>query len=198
MAAHPLPYRRGAQELSAARQLAVDAWERADRATEVALRTCDELAAQREARRREHEALLCRCAELSAGPAEPAAVRAVLAHRDAVLRCDLAQELEEADVRVVGSFDDGADAAGTAVAEQPELVLVEDALPTMPGLAVLRRVRTLVPGAVTAAHVPDVTVAGCFVDGGVDVVLTSPESAAEMARQVLACLALGRGGASAA
>lgn len=203
----PLPAGRTPQELAAARRQAVEAWERAERALEATTRIAPETPAlrvelerRREARRREHEALLARSAPATSAASLPdtspdadrVAIRAVLAHRDAGLREQLAQQLAEVGVVVVGSYDDGADASGAAVAEQPELMLIEDRLPSMDGLQVLRRVRTLVPGIVTAAHVGDLTAVGCFTDGGVDVILAARTPPADMAQQLLGCLCRAR------
>lgn len=195
MSADSLPAGRFPHELAAARRQAIDAWERADRALEATTRIAPrqqavrlDLDRQHGARQREHAALLARSAELLELGGERLAVRAVLAHSDARLRDLLTQELTEAGVRIVGAFDDGADAAGAAVAEQPELVLLQDLLPTMDGLQVLRRVRTLVPGVVTGVHMLALTTVGCFVDGGVDVAFAARTTPADMARQLVDCL----------
>lgn len=72
-------------------------------------------------------------------------VRAVLAHRNAWFRDKVAACLAEHGIRVVCAVDDGADAVGVAVAEQPDLVLVEDALPTVRGEDVVRELSRLSP-----------------------------------------------------
>jgi DNA-binding response OmpR family regulator len=70
----------------------------------------------------------------------------VLAHRDDRLRRKVAHALQDHGVHVVTGTDTGADAVGVIVAEQPELVLVEDTLSMLAGLEVIRDVRRFSPG----------------------------------------------------
>lgn len=55
-------------------------------------------------------------------------------------------------------LDDGASGVGWAVTDQPDLLLVEQMLPTIPGLSVVRRVRAFAPATVVAVQV------GCEAD----------------------------------
>jgi two-component system response regulator RegX3 len=54
---------------------------------------------------------------------------------------------------VLGVLDDGAAAVGWAVADQPDLLLLEEMLPTVPGREVVRRVREFSPSTVVAVQV---------------------------------------------
>ena len=188
-----LPCTRTPLELLEARRHAVDAWGRARRAVEAMVQTCRpgaELQRLQDARRREERALLDRVERVLRRGEElaPLPVRAVLAHRDQGLVGQVARRLTAAGVQVVGAFSDGADAAGTIVAEQPDLVLVQDALPTMSGLDVLDRVRTFCPDAVLGAQVSDHGGIGAYVDAGARAVFTRRIMADEVAERLLACL----------
>lgn len=182
-----------------ARQLAgIDAWTRqqhvedADAAITQTREMRLDAARRLEARRREQQAVLDRAAEhLRASGAvlgSRAPVRAVLAHRNAWLREKVATGLLSAGVVVVGEYDDGADAAGTIVVEQPDLVLVEDRLPTVPGLEVVRRVRRFCPAALVAAQVMDGGDVVLALDAGAQVVFTRRTPPADMAAELLRCL----------
>lgn len=180
-------------ELIEARRHAVEAWGRARRAVEAVVGSCHpgpELQRLHDARRREERALHDRVERLLRRSEQlaPLQVRAVLAHRDLRLVGDVAKRLTAAGVQVVGAFSDGADAAGTIVAEQPDLVLVQDELPTMSGLDVLDRVRTFCPDAVLGAQVADHGGIGAYVDAGARAVFTQRVPADEVAERLLECL----------
>ncbi len=79
--------------------------------------------------------------------------RAVVAHRSVWFTEKVVSALFECGVDVVARSENGAQAVGIAVAEQPDLLLVEDALPMMAGEAVVREVLALAPGILVAAQV---------------------------------------------
>lgn len=164
-------------ELSVAQLRALSTWHEAHRAAQDAAR---ERAGSREHRmdqdrrldvlRAQHAALV-RCTEqalLRAGwPIRDAVpLRAVVAHRNEWFRERVCGELQRHGVVVVHRTDNGAEAVGTSVAEQPDLVLVEDRLALQPGPDVVREVRRYAPWAVVAAQVatddgvPDLLAAG--------------------------------------
>ena len=146
---------------------AIDAWNAARRAAERAAEA--ELAGtpSRELRldvsrrldvvRRQHEALVGRTEQhLRDGAkvsAAPAAARAVVVHRNDWFRGKVAAGLVAAGVEVAAILDNGADAVGIAVAEQPDLLLVEDRLPMLHGDDVLRQVLAYSPRTIAAAQV---------------------------------------------
>lgn len=204
MPSDPMPPGRSQEELVTAQLTAIDAWNRARRAVEVSAEKSRlsremrlDLTRREEARRREHRAMLARSDRMlqisGEQLAERVPVRAVLAHRNAWLRGRVAERLSQAGVEVVGEFEDGADAAGTIVAEQPDLVFVEDLLPTMAGLQVVRRVRTFASAAVTGAQVVDSSSIEPFVAAGAAAVFTRRVPPVEMAEQMLRVLASSRG-----
>lgn len=186
-------------ELLTAQLQALDAWHRAgSSAAESTALTREmrlDLNRRMEARRREQQALLVRASaqlEVSGNVLSGRArTRAVLAHRNVWLRDAVAARLTACGVQIVGAFEDGADTSGTVVVEQPELVLVEDRLPTLSGLEVVRRVREFSPDAVVGAQVLDAAGVAAFVDAGAHAVFTRRVPPAEMADSLLQCLVSG-------
>jgi CheY-like chemotaxis protein len=182
---------------------AIDAWHRARRVAESAAQSSMNTRENRldlnrrlEARRREQEALLERAAAqlrasggVLAGRLRP---RAVVAHRNPWLRDTVASRLRDEDVDVVGLFDDGADCAGTLVVEQPDLLLVEDRLPTLTGVEVVQRARQFSAQTVVGAQVLDAGSVAALFDAGAKAVFTRRVPPAEMVDQLLACLDGGR------
>lgn len=67
--------------------------------------------------------------------------RAIIAHRNAWFTDKVAADLGRRGVTVVATLTNGAEAVGAAVAEQPDLLLVEDSLPMVSGEEVVREVR---------------------------------------------------------
>jgi CheY-like chemotaxis protein len=178
---------------------AIDAWHRARRIAEAAAEAASSTRESRldlnrrlEARRREQQALLARAADqlrrsggVLAGQLRP---RAVLAHRSAWLRDAVAARLRAEGIEIVGLFDDGADCAGTVVVEQPDLLLVEDRLPTLTGLEVVMRAREFAPRTVVAAQALDSGSVAALFHAGAQAVFTRRVPPAEMVEQLLACL----------
>lgn len=193
---------RDSLELLAAQVAAIDAWHRARRAAEAAAESAAlsrelrlDLSRRAAARRREQSALEARAEQQlrEAGTvlAGRARVRAVLAHRNAWLRTAVARRLESQGVLVVGEFEDGADAAGTVVVEQPDLVLVEDRLPTVSGLEVVQRVRSFAAAAVVGAQCLDADGIQPMADAGAQVVVTRQVPPGEIADLLVRCLVTG-------
>ncbi len=79
--------------------------------------------------------------------------RAVVVHRNAWFTDRVCAALDGLGVEVVACSTNGAEAVGTVVVEQPDLVLVEDVLPMLAGEAVVREVLMFAPRALVAAHV---------------------------------------------
>lgn len=186
-------------DLMTAQLEAIEAWNRARRLTEgsadAARMTREarmDLSRRMEGRRREQAALIARAdAQLRATGellGRTSGTRAVLAHRDPWLREKVIDRLTSSGVTIVGEFEDGADAAGTAVAEQPDLVFVEDRLPTLTGAEVVRRVRSFSPRTVVGAQVLDSAGIGVLVDAGAQAVFTRRIPPLELADQLLLCL----------
>ena len=187
------PWRpRGPVELLADQLSALDAWHRARRDSEEQIaagsgnrETALDGRRRADALRREVDALLRRIEQAlrASGDLLVAAPRprALLAHRQSWLADKVAAALVAADVHVLGVLDDGAETVGWAVAEQPDLVLVEQMLPTIPGHQVVRRIRSFAPGTVVAAQVPYEADVPAMLDAGADLALPRRVPPAELA-----------------
>jgi CheY-like chemotaxis protein len=111
-----------------------------------------ELERREAVRRLEQEALQARAQAQAAGQPDAARPRAVVVHRVAWTRDALCRELLKAGVEVVEMHEDGASGLGSVVAEQPDLVVVQQQLPWKDGLEVVREVRRYAPSARVAVH----------------------------------------------
>jgi DNA-binding NarL/FixJ family response regulator len=151
-----------------------------------------DLSRRMEARRRQQAAIVaCADAQLrtSGGVLRSSCeLRAVIAHRNEWMAKKLAALMTAQEVRVVGTFADGADAAGTVVAEQPDLVLVEDRLSTLTGAEVVREAREYSPLSVIGAQALDSTGGAALVTAGAHAVFTRQTRPAVMVDQLLRCL----------
>ena len=139
--------------------------------------------------RRQHEALVARAdvqlrssGELLRTTAER---RVVVAHRNTWLVGKVVQGLEDRGVQVVARTDNGADAVGLAVAEQPDLVLVEDTLAMLTGVEVIREIRRFSPDTVVLAQAAHGARVGELLDAGATTVLTRSMPPQEVTRSVL-------------
>jgi hypothetical protein len=186
-------------DLTTAQLRAIETWTAAYRASEAAAEAVGltremrlDLSRRIDARRREQQALIARADEQLRRSGELLTtrprLRAVLAHRNAWLCGKVSTRLEEHGVTVVGVFTDGADAAGTVVAEQPERVFFEDRLPSLAGSDLVRRVRDFSPLSVIGAQVEDSRGIAPLVDVGAHAVFTRRVPPVEIADQLLACL----------
>ena len=142
---------------------------------------------------REHDAVVARTEQQLAATGlaplhEFADRRILLACRDQWFAGTLCGALADAGVRVVALLDNGADAVGHTVAEQPDLVLVEDALAMVPGEQVVREVREFAPDTVVVARVARGERVGALLDAGASTVFTrqlSPQAVAESLLELL-------------
>jgi hypothetical protein len=86
---------------------------------------------------------------------------------------------------VVGTLDNGADAVGIAVAEQPEVVVLEEHVAMQTSAEVLRALRTYCPSTKVVVQVETNDAVGEFLDHGADEVVTRRLPAADVAALVL-------------
>ena len=115
-------------------------------------------------------------------------VRAVIGHRNAWLRDKLATRLVAHRVSVLAAFEDGADVARRVAVEQPELVFVEDLLPTLSGLDVLRTARACSPLTLVGVQVLDGSGVPPFIAAGAKAVFTRQIPPADIADELVRCL----------
>ncbi len=149
-------------------------------------------AARRLALRATHAAVLAR-AELQLRQTgdlmwADSSCRAVLAHRDVWWRERVADYLTALGVQVIAQAGDGADVVGVLVVEQPDLVVVQDLLPLLPGLQVVRQARRYAPTSLIAAHLLDSRQAQSFLTAGADVAFSRLDRPGEIAEQLVALL----------
>lgn len=92
--------------------------------------------------------------------------RAVVAHRDEGFVQRITAALRAYDVDVLAHVDDGAEAIGVTIAEQPDLLLVGEALAQVRGAEVLRAVRPFASQTILAAQVQDSDGVAALLDAG--------------------------------
>ncbi len=119
----------------------------------------------------------------------PGRVRVVLAHRNDWFRGRVAAALSAAGVDVTDESVDGADAVGAIAAEQPDVALIEELLPTYRGLEVIERLQQAAPATRLAVQVADSSTAEQFQRRGVCAVLTRNMPPAEVAERLVQCAA---------
>ena len=167
-------------------------WERSARAGALTREMRLDLDRRMGARRREQAAMIARAdAQLRLSGhvfATARPLRAVVAHRNEWMTQKITDLLADRKVHVVGAFVDGADAAGTVVAEQPDLVLVEDRLPTLSGVDVVREVREYSPLSVVGAQALDGLGFSALVDAGAHAVFTRRIPPSDIVDQLLTCI----------
>ena len=183
------------------RQLAsLDAWHAARHVVEeaVAVRAQSreqrmDLARRLEVVRAEHAAIVRRTDEALRASVEAlvrlTGPRVLLAHRNPWLLDKLTAALTESGCEVVGSVADGAEAVGAVVAEQPDLLLVEDVLPRLSGVDVIREVRAYCPHTLIAAQVGYDDAIGAVLDAGAAAAFTRQVPPADVARSLVDLLA---------
>lgn len=166
--ARPLPAgsrrhaERSATERIVRQARAIDAWLAARRGREQALHdrsmTRDErmdAAREVEALQRTHEAIISRGARGLDAERDAPGVTAVVAHRHTWFVHKLSLLLDGQGVTVLAGTDNGAEALGAVVAEQPDIVLVGGRLAMMHGRSLLAESRLYAPGALLAAQASD-------------------------------------------
>jgi len=151
-----------------------------------------DLAGELAALRATHAAVLARAELQLRQTGDPlwadSSCRAVLAHRDVWWRERVADYLTAQGVQVIAQAGDGADVVGVLIVEQPDLVVVQDLLPLLPGLQVVRQARRYAPTSLIAAHLLDRGQAQPFLTAGADVAFSRRDRPGEVAEQLVALL----------
>ncbi len=117
--------------------------------------------------------------------------RAVVAHRHVWFADKLSQGLEAGGVDVIGASDNGAEALGVVVAEQPDLLVLGDALVMLTAVVLLREVALFAPATLRAVQVSNSNGVGLMLDAGAQSVFTQQLPPQETADHLLALLELG-------
>lgn len=173
----------------------VEAWNRARRQAEQAaqIRTASrearmDVTRRMEVLREQHRAIVERVdSQLASGVhllARRVHTRAVVVHRNEWFIRKLTDELAEVGIEVVGALQNGAEGVGVTVAEQPELLIVEDALPMVPGEQVVREVRQYAPSTLVVAQVAYDDRIAALLEAGARAAYTRRVPPYDFARQV--------------
>ncbi|MFP5218199.1 MAG: hypothetical protein ACLGIG_00465 [Actinomycetes bacterium] len=191
--------RRTEADLTRMQVEAVDAWHRARRVAEEAAATREasrevrmDLSRRLEVLRAQHEAIVARAdRHLSQSVhllTRRTPLRAVVVHRNAWFVSKLATGLEAAGIEVLEALENGAEGVGVVVAEQPDLLLVEDVLPMLPGEEVVRETRRFSPDTVVAAQVAYADRIAAMVEAGAATAFTRQIPPQDVAREVVGLL----------
>jgi len=111
--------------------------------------------------------------------------RAVIAHRNEWFASKLTADLETHGVEVLARLENGAEAVGLSVAEQPDLLVVEDRLAMLSGEDVVREVRQYAPETLIAAQVAYEDRIGALLEAGADRAYTRRMPPADVARDLV-------------
>ena len=171
---------------------AIDRWNRArqmtEQATQAAARSREgrlDVSRRMEVLRCQHDALVARTQEHLRDSARTlgstALCRAVLVHRKQWFRDKVAEALRGSGVEVMTGIENGAEAVGFVIAEQPDLLLVEDSLTMMSGEDVLRSVLPYAPHTVCVAQVAHEDRVGALLEAGARAVWTRRVTPLEVA-----------------
>jgi hypothetical protein len=114
--------------------------------------------------------------------------RAVLAHRDERFMAQVALVLREAGVTVLAQVDNGAEAIGLLVAEQPDLLLAQDQLAMSRPGQVLREAREFAPGTLVGVQASHDDRTGPLLLGGAAAVFSRHTLARDVADELLRLL----------
>lgn len=189
---------RTAAEVLADQLDGISAWHVARHAVEIADDAAAAGARSREMRldldrrmdviRRQHEALLRRTEEQLEASTRllraTAPVRALVVHRNDWFKDKLIAALTDGGVEVIGRLENGADAVGVAVAEQPDLLVVEDKLPMIGGEQVVRQVRRFSPRTIGVVQVSYDDGVAAALEAGARTAFTRRVPPAEIAREL--------------
>lgn len=125
---------------------------------------------------------------LTLGAGTSTGPRVVLAHRQEWFGNKLRSALEQRGVDVLAVVVDGADAIGTAIVEQPDLVLIEAVLARMSGVEVLSDLQRFVPGTRCVAQVAQEAGVRAMIEAGAAAAWTRTVSPAQVADDIVALL----------
>jgi CheY-like chemotaxis protein len=136
--------------------------------------------------RRQHEAVVATTDEAlrtSRDLLRSSTTRAVVVHRNPWFTRKLSDALASEGIDVLAQLDNGADAVGMVVAEQPDLLLLEDPLPMMTAEQVVHEVRTYSPHTFVAVQA-DTGAIGQLLSAGAGSVFTRQITPVSLARDL--------------
>jgi hypothetical protein len=112
-------------------------------------------------------------------------IRLVVLHRNDWFVGKLTDALDGAGVAMTARPSSGAATLGATIAEQPDLLLIEDTTSMLPALEIVREVRTFAPRTHVVVQVADGSRAGEFLDAGVSAVVHRCLPPADVAAQLV-------------
>lgn len=110
-------------------------------------------------------------------------IRTIVVNRNTWFTRKLTSALLDQGFLVLAQLDNGADAVGTVVAEQPDLLLMEDPLPMMTAEQVVREVRRYSPATFVAVQA-DSHGTAALLEAGASTVFTRQVTPADVARNL--------------
>lgn len=135
--------------------------------------------------RRMHEAVVAQADRPVAGPWGDLSRTALLVVSDASFGRAVRRLLEEQGVSVIGVTAIGPEAVGWAVAQQPDLLVIEASLIELDGEDTVRHVRRFCPHATIAARVEHSSAISDMLDAGADASYVRSVSAADLVRELV-------------
>ncbi len=108
--------------------------------------------------------------------------RAVVAHRQEWFVSQTTAALREHGITAVAATDNGADALGFVVAEQPDLLLVEDKLVMLSGIELVAEAAIFAPHTIVAAQVRNNDDVASMLDAGARLAFARQVPPADMAK----------------
>ena len=112
----------------------------------------------------------------------------VFVHRNAWFTDKVCAALLGSGLEVVARLTNGAEAVGVAVAEQPDLLLVEDSLPMLSGETVVREVLACAPATIAVGQVASDSGVASMLEAGARAAFTRRVPPADVARGLVALL----------
>jgi CheY-like chemotaxis protein len=119
------------------------------------------------------------------------APRVVIVHRNDWFKDKVSSGLREGGIHIVAELVNGAEAVGLVVAEQPDVLLVEDKLPMLGALDVLAEVRRFAPKTRVVVQVGTDSQIGAFLETGPCTVFTRRIPPADIVDGILDLLSPG-------
>lgn len=116
--------------------------------------------------------------------------RAVIVHRSDWFKDKISSGLQAGGIEVVARLENGADAIGVVVAEQPDVLLIEDRLPMVSGLLVTQAARQYAPRTMVIVQVAADWEIGPFLDAGATTAYSRRTSPIEIAAQLSTLVAI--------
>jgi DNA-binding response OmpR family regulator len=118
--------------------------------------------------------------------------RVIIVHRNAWFTTKVSDDLARRSIEVIAVLTNGAEAVGAIVAEQPDLVLIEDSLSMLSGEDVVREVRSFASSTLIAAQVAYDDRIARMLEAGADTAYTRRVPPLDVAKELADLVHAGR------